>query len=58
MREYGGEYEDGIATCRETFPIVKSGEGEDQDSSDKELEASQKSSDKQLMRLNIVRPGF
>ena len=30
MREYGGEYEDGIATCRETFPIVKSGEGEDQ----------------------------
>ena len=30
MKEYGGDYEDGIATCRDTFPIVKSGEGEDQ----------------------------
>ena len=29
MKEYDGEYADGIASCRDTFPIVKSGEGED-----------------------------
>ena len=29
MTKYGGEYENGIETCRAAFPIVKSGEGED-----------------------------
>ena len=29
MTKYGGEYEDGIADCRATFPMVFSGEGED-----------------------------
>merc|ERR1739844_334526 len=29
MEKYGGDYVDGIASCRDQFPTVKTGEGED-----------------------------